>query len=72
MQYFYMNYHIVIPKPEVITEPISTTVDRLPITLTCEVGGDPSHYWVGWIHKNSITQQEMDILILFLQYPPAT
>ena len=28
----------------------------LPITLTCEVDGDPSHYWVGWIHKNSIIQ----------------
>jgi len=50
----------VKPKTEIITRPINTTVDRvgLPITLTCRVNGDPSQYWVGWIHKNSILQSE--------------
>ena len=50
---------IVIAKPEIITKPINATVDSvgLPITLTCKVSGDPSHYYIGWIHKNSIMQR---------------
>ena len=29
----------------------------MPITLTCKVSGDPSHYWVGWMYRNSIIQK---------------
>ena len=49
---------VVIPRPVITTYPMNATVDRvgLPITLTCEVSGDPSHYWVGWMHKNSIIE----------------
>ena len=51
--------YTVISKPIVISQPTNATVDRvgLPITLTCEVNGDPNHYWVGWMHKNSIIQE---------------
>ena len=46
-------------RPEIITRPINAVVDRvgLPITLTCKVSGDPSHYWVGWMYRNSIIQR---------------
>ena len=46
-------------KPVIITKPTTTTVDQigLPITLRCEVSGDPNHYWVGWMHKNSMIQR---------------
>ena len=48
-----------MPKPEIVTRPINTAVDRvgLPITLTCKVSGDPSHYWVGWMYRNSVIQR---------------
>ena len=51
--------YTVTSKPIVISQPTNSTVDRvgLPITLTCEVSGDPDHYWVGWMHKNSIIQE---------------
>ena len=50
---------IVIPKSEIITKPINATVDRvgLPITLTCNISGDPSCYYIDWIHKHSIMQR---------------
>ena len=48
---------IVLHKPEIISRPIKSTVEiGLPITLTCVVNGDPSHYWVGWLHKNFTIQ----------------
>ena len=52
-------YLVVMPKPEIVTKPITAEVDRvgLPITLTCTVSGDPSHYWVGWMYRNSIIQR---------------
>ena len=58
----YICVVIVIPKPQIISLPINATVERvgLPITLTCEVSGDPNHYWVGWMHKNSIIQEGDD------------
>ena len=51
--------YIVTSKPVIITKPMNATVDRigLPITLLCEVSGDPNHYWVGWMHKNSMIQR---------------
>ena len=55
----YIVYNLtVIPEPVITTCPINATVDTvgLPITLTCEVSGDPTHYWVGWMHKKSIIQ----------------
>ena len=53
---------IVISEPQIISLPINATVERvgLPITLTCEVSGDPNHYWVGWMHRNSIIQEGDD------------
>ena len=55
----YIIHTVVIPKPKITTRPINATVERvgLPITLTCRVSGDPSHYWVGWVYKNSIIQR---------------
>ena len=31
-----------------------TTEAGLPVTLTCYVEGDPNHYWVGWMSRNTI------------------
>ena len=31
-----------------------TTEVGLPVTLTCYVEGDPNHYWVGWMSRNTI------------------
>ena len=42
---------MIISKPHNIT-----TVVGLPVTLTCYVEGDPNHYWVGWMSRNSIIQ----------------
>ena len=29
----------------------------LPVTLSCHVKGDPTHYWVGWMYRDSIIQE---------------
>ena len=29
----------------------------LPVTLSCHVKGDPNHYWVGWMYRDSIIQE---------------
>ena len=29
----------------------------LPVTLSCHVKGDPDHYWVGWMYRDSIIQE---------------
>jgi len=52
----------VIPKPIITTTPVNATVTRpgLPITLSCEVHGDPNHYWVGWFYKTSIIKNGDD------------
>ena len=52
----------VISKPKIISPSLNATVTRpgLPITLSCEVDGDPDHYWVGWFYKTSVIQNEDD------------
>ena len=30
----------------------------LPVTLRCQVEGDPGHYWIGWLKRNTIIQAE--------------
>ncbi|XP_065916877.1 uncharacterized protein [Dysidea avara] len=52
----------VISKPTIISNPVNATVTRpgLPITLSCEVDGDPNQYWVGWFYKSSIIQNGDD------------
>ncbi|XP_065918619.1 uncharacterized protein [Dysidea avara] len=49
-------------KPTIISNPVNATVTRpgLPITLSCEVYGDPNQYWVGWLYKSSIIQNGDD------------
>ena len=49
-------------KPVIISNPVNVNVTRpgLPITLSCEVDGDPNHYWVGWFYKSSIIQNGDD------------
>jgi len=34
-----------------------TTTVGLPVTLLCYVEGDPNHYWVGWMYRDSIIQE---------------
>ena len=43
-----------------VVEPKITKIG-LPITLRCYVEGDPNHYSVGWMSKNTILQQESSI-----------
>ena len=52
----------MIPKPIIISNPVTVNVTRpgLPITLSCDVDGDPNHYWVGWFYKSSIIQNGDD------------
>jgi len=52
----------VISEPKIISPPNNTAVVRpgLPITLSCEVDGDPNHYWVGWFYKTSMIQTTGD------------
>ena len=35
-----------------------TTKVGLPVTLTCHIEGDLSHYWVRWMSRNAIVQEE--------------
>ena len=43
--------------PRIVNKPHNITTDiRLPITLTCYVEGDPNHYWVGWMSRQTIIQ----------------
>ena len=48
----------VIPKPKITNKPANvTTTVGLPVTLLCYVEGDPNHYWVGWMYRDSIIQE---------------
>ena len=49
---------LVIEKlPKIINKPRNITTDvGLPVTLTCYVEGDPSHYWVGWMSRHAVIQ----------------
>ena len=45
-------------EPKIINEPENiTTGVGLPVTLKCYVKGDPSHYIVGWISRNTVIQE---------------
>ena len=47
-----------IEEPKIISKSQNITIEYgLPITLTCYVDGDPSHYWVGWMSRNEIIQE---------------
>ena len=52
----------MVSKPTIVSPPVNATVTRsgLPITLSCEVDGDPNHYWVRWFHRNSMIQTDDD------------
>ena len=52
----------MISKPQIISSPLNVTVTRpdLPITLLCEVDGDPNHYWVGWSYNGSTITENGD------------
>ena len=52
----------VVSKPKIISPSLNATITRpgLPITLSCEVDGDPNHYWVGWFYKTSMIQTTGD------------
>ena len=54
--------YTVISKPTITSTAVNATVTRpgLPITLSCEVNGDPNTYWVGWFYKTSIIQNGED------------
>ena len=50
--------YTVIPKPKITSNSTNvTTTVGLPVTLSCHVEGDPNHYWVGWMHRESTIQQ---------------
>ena len=45
------------PSPKITSKPRNVTIAvGLPITFRCYVEGDPNHYWVGWMTKNTIIQ----------------
>ena len=52
----------MISKPKIVNPPVNATVTRpgLPITLSCQVDGDPNHYWVGWFYKTAIIKNGDD------------
>ena len=46
---------ILAIEPKIISKPCNITTEvGQPVTLTCYVEGDPDHYWVGWMSKNTI------------------
>ena len=48
----------VLERPKIINKPCNVTIAfGLPITFRCHVEGDPNHYWVGWISRNTIIQE---------------
>ena len=57
--YTKQSLHTVLDKPPKITnKPCNVTIAvGLPTTFRCSVEGDPSHYWVGWMVRNTIIQQ---------------
>ena len=45
-------------KPKIISKPQNITMKvGLPVTLRCYVEGDPTHYWIGWMSRNTIIQE---------------
>ena len=59
MQCFKYLVHTVTekPSPKITNEPHNVTIAvGLPITFRCYVEGDPNHYWVGWMTRNTIIQ----------------
>ena len=45
------------PSPKITSKPRNVTIAvGLSITFRCYVEGDPNHYWVGWMTKNTIIQ----------------
>jgi len=49
----------VVPNPpKIVNKPTNVTVKvGLPVTLTCHVEGDPTHYWIGWMYRESIIEE---------------
>ena len=51
----YIVIHFLVIKPKVTTKCSNITTEvGLPVTLTCFVEGDPKHYWVGWLSRNTV------------------
>ena len=52
-----INFTVIQKPPKVINKPSNITTDiGLPVTLTCYVEGDPSHYWIGWMSRHTVIQ----------------
>ena len=64
MQMLYLVIEKPKVEPKIISKPQNVTTEvGLPVTLKCYVEGDPSHYWVGWMSRNSIIQKGGDYSI---------
>ena len=50
---------IALERPTRVTnKPSNVTINvGLPVTLTCYVQGDPNHYWVGWMSRQTVIQE---------------
>ena len=52
-----IHTNTLVTKPKITSKSSYITTNiGLPVTLTCYVEGDPNHYWVGWMHRNTIIQ----------------
>ena len=66
---FYHKYYLYTvlkrpSSPEIINKPCNVTIAvGLPVTFRCYVKGDPNHYWVGWMSRNTIIQAGNDYSI---------
>ena len=57
----YIIYHFLVIKPKITTKCSNITTEvGLPVTLTCFVEGDPNHYYVGWLTRNTVIHKGED------------
>ena len=55
MHITYVHTTVIERPPKIVNKPHNITTDiGLPVTLTCYVEGDPNHYWVGWMSRQTI------------------
>ena len=61
---YYVYTVLKRPSPEIINKPCNVTIAvGLPITFRCYVKGEPNHYWVGWMSRNTIITPGKDYSI---------
>ena len=52
-----MHTNTLVTKPKITSKSSNITTNvGLPVTLTCYVEGDPKHYWVGWMYRNTVIE----------------